>query len=57
MTLLKREPALALGAVNALLTVAAAWGLDLSRDRLASANVLAAALVSLAVRSQVTPVQ
>jgi len=50
------EPALVMGAINALLAVAVGFGLNITIEQAALINAAAAAIVSLIVRSQVSPV-
>ena len=51
-----REPALILGAVNALLALAIGFGLPVTVEQASLVNAAAAAVLSVIVRSQVTPV-
>lgn len=51
-----REPALILGAVNALLAAAVGFGLDITPDQVGLVNAAVAAIVSVIVRQQVSPV-
>jgi hypothetical protein len=51
-----REPALVLGAISAIVLLAVGFGLDVSTEQLALINAAAAAIVSVIVRSKVTPV-
>lgn len=51
-----REPALILGALNALIALAVGFGLDITPEQVGLVNAAAAAIVSVIVRSQVTPV-
>lgn len=56
---MKREPALILAALQALIVVAVAFGVDLTDDQVKSVLGLGAAVLALAtgaaIRSQVTP--
>lgn len=56
MTIFGREPALILGAVSALVSLGVGFGLDWSGEQVALVNMAAAAIVSVIVRSKVTPV-
>lgn len=51
-----REPALYMGALQALLALAVALGFDLSPDQTAALLGAAAAVFALVTRSQVSPV-
>ena len=51
-----REPALILGAVNALLAVAVGFGLDVTPEQVGLINAAVAAVLAVIVRAQVTPV-
>lgn len=51
-----REPALILGAVNALLAAAVGFGLDITPGQVGLLNAAAAAVLAVVVRSRVTPV-
>lgn len=51
-----REPALVLGAANALLALAVGFGLQISPEQVGLINAAVAAILSVVVRSQVTPV-
>lgn len=51
-----REPALFLGAVAALITLAVGFGLDITAEQVSLINLAVVAVVSFAVRSQVNPV-
>ena len=55
MNVLTREPALTAGAFAALINLSTAFGLSLSADQTASLNLALIALLSVAVRSKVTP--
>ena len=50
------EPALVMGAVNAILALAVGFGLPVTIEQGALINAAVAAIVSVIVRSQVTPV-
>lgn len=54
-TLLGREPALILGAINAILAVAVGFGLAVTPEQVGLINAACAALVAVIVRAQVTP--
>ena len=56
MNIFNREPALVLGAVNALIMLAVGFGLSLTPEQVVLINVAVAAVVSVIVRSKVTPV-
>lgn len=56
MSLFDREPALILGAVNAIIAVAVGFGLPISIEQASLVNAAVAAVLSVVVRSQVTPV-
>ena len=56
-TLWGREPALILAAVQAILALVAAFGLDLSAEQTGAILAVSAALLGILTRSQVTPVQ
>lgn len=51
-----REPALILGAVNALIAVAVGFGLSVTPEQVGLINAAVAAVLSVVVRQQVTPV-
>ena len=51
-----REPALILGAVNALVVLAVGFGLDVTGEQVALINAAVAAVVSVIVRQNVTPI-
>lgn len=53
--LLGREPALILGAVQAVIALAIAFGLDLSVEQTGAILAATAAVLAVIVRSQVTP--
>lgn len=50
-----REPALILGAVQALIAVAVGFGLDLTPEQVSLVLAATAAVLALVTRSQVTP--
>lgn len=54
--LFDREPALILGAINAIIAVAVGFGLPISIEQASLINAAVAAVLSVVVRSQVTPV-
>lgn len=49
------EPALLMGAVHAFVTLAVAFGLELSGEQIAAISAAVAAVLAVVVRSQVTP--
>lgn len=51
-----REPALILGVANALLALAVGFGLDVTPEQVGRINAAVAAILSVVVRSQVSPV-
>lgn len=51
-----REPALILGAVNALLAVAVGFGLAVTPEQVGLINAAVAAVLSVIVRQSVSPV-
>lgn len=51
-----REPALILGAVQAVLALVVAFGLDLSVEQTGAILAASAAVLAVVTRSQVTPV-
>lgn len=53
--LIRREPAVVAGIVQALLALAVAFGFDLSADQTAAIVAVTAGILALVVRSQVTP--
>jgi hypothetical protein len=53
---IRREPALIVGLIEALLVLAVAFGLDLTAEQTAAIVAVATVLGGLVVRSQVTPV-
>ena len=54
-SLFGREPALILGAVNALIAVAVGFGLNITPEQVGLINAAVAAVLSVIVRAQVTP--
>ena len=57
MKLWNREPALIYATIQALLGLTLAFGLDLSNEQTGSILALTAAVLGLATRSRVTPVE
>lgn len=55
MTRLRTEPAAIVGALEALLALALAFGLDLSPEQVGAIIAAVTAVLALFVRSQVTP--
>jgi hypothetical protein len=53
---IRREPALIVGLIEALLVLAVAFGLNLTAEQTAAIVAVATVLGGLVVRSQVTPV-
>lgn len=53
---LNREPALIVGAVNALIALAVGFGLDIDPEQVGLINAAVAAVLSVVVRQQVSPV-
>lgn len=54
-TLFGREPALILGALNAILLLAVGFGLPVTGEQMALINAAAAAIMAVVIRAQVTP--
>lgn len=54
--ILNREPALIVGAVNALIALAVGFGLDIESEQIGLINAAVAAVLSFVVRRQVSPV-
>jgi hypothetical protein len=52
-----REPALVMGAVQAILALILAFGVDLTSEQVGAILAVSAALLALAVRAKVTPHQ
>jgi hypothetical protein len=52
-----REPAVILGAIQAILALGLSFGLSLSSGQIGAIMAVAAAILALVVRQQVTPVQ
>jgi hypothetical protein len=50
-----REPALWLGAINAIIAVAVGFGLDIDPEQVGLINAGVAALLALITRTQVSP--
>ena len=50
-----REPAVIIGLVNAAIALAVGFGLDIDPEQVGLINAAVAALLSLVVRSQVSP--
>lgn len=50
-----REPALLMGALHAFVTLVTAFGLKLTGEQIAALSAAAAAVLSVVVRSQVSP--
>jgi hypothetical protein len=55
LSLVQAEPALVAGVIQAVLGLALAFGLDLSNEQVGAIMAVVAAILALAVRSQVTP--
>ena len=55
MRLLQTEPALLLGAVNALLALAVGFGLHLTSQQVGLVNAACAALLAVVTRQHVSP--
>ena len=51
----KREPALILGAIQAIVALAVGFGLNFTAEQVALVAAAAAAILSLVTRSQVSP--
>jgi len=56
MRRLDREPVLLLNAVQAVFIVLLAWGVDLTKEQMASALLLTQAVLAIATRGEVSPV-
>ena len=52
----QREPAVILGAINAIIAVAIGFGLDITQEQFALVMAAVAAVLAVITRSQVTPV-
>lgn len=52
----KREPAMVVGTVQAIIALAVAFGFNLSVEQVGAILAVTAALLALVTRSQVTPV-
>lgn len=57
MDWIKSEPALLLGALNALLALGVGFGLDVDPGQVGLINAAVAAVLAVVVRSRVTPIQ
>lgn len=55
MSLLNREPAVIIGAIQAALVLAVSFGLDLSKEQMAAILSLSAAILSIVTRQMVVP--
>jgi membrane protein implicated in regulation of membrane protease activity len=53
----KREPALILGVVQAIIALALAFGFNLSTEQVGAILAVTAAVLAVITRSQVTPVE
>lgn len=53
---IRNEPALVIGAVQAILALVIAFGFDLSNEQVGAILAVTAALLALVTRSRVTPV-
>ena len=53
---LRREPALVLGLVGALIALGTAFGLDLSKEQTGAITAVVVAVLSVVTRQNVTPV-
>ena len=51
-----REPALVLGALNALIAVAVGFGLNVSPEQVGLINAAAAGIIAVIIRSRVEPI-
>ena len=56
-TLFGREPALVLGAVNAILALAVGFGLNVTSEQVGLINAAVAAILSVIVRQRVSPIE
>lgn len=54
---IRREPALILGLVQAVIALVVAFGLELTGEQTAGIVAVTAAILALVVRSQVTPTE
>ena len=54
---MRTEPALILGAISAIVSLAVGFGLHLTAEQVALINAAVAAVVSVIVRQNVTPVK
>lgn len=57
MQLIRREPAIFSGLVTAAISLISAFGLQLSADQVGAIMAITGILISIAVRSQVSPAQ
>lgn len=55
LSIIRNEPALISGLVTALIALFTAFGLDLTNEQVAGITGVSAAVLAIAVRSQVTP--
>ena len=53
---MSREPALILGAINALIAVGVGFGLKLTPEQVGLINAAVAAVIAVIIRQNVTPV-
>lgn len=56
-TLFGREPALVLGAINAILALAVGFGLNVTSEQVGLINAAVAAILSVIVRQRVSPIE
>lgn len=56
-TLFGREPALVLGAINAILALAVGFGLNITSEQVGLINAAVAAVISVIVRQRVSPIE
>lgn len=56
-TLFGREPALVLGAINAILALAVGFGLNITSEQVGLINAAVAAIISVIVRQRVSPIE
>jgi hypothetical protein len=54
---MKREPALILGAVQAVLALVVSFGLDLTTEQVGAILAVTAAILAVVTRQRVSPVQ
>lgn len=57
MNVIRREPALAAGLVQAVLALLVTFGVDLSQEQVGAILAVTAAVLALVVRAQVSPVK